>query len=205
MYNPKPFQIEDLATITEFVEANSLATIISSTESYPLVSHTPLLINEKDGIYFLRGHLSKANAHTRSLKDLGTVLAIFQGAQGYVSSYAKDPMNLSILPTWNYEIVHAKGKISLMNNEELRQFMHDLTNSFEKGQPKRIDLSKYPKSEFDKKLKMIMGFSIEVQQWEGCFRLSQNRSSEIQKNIKVHLSGNKPLVKAMDKANPQPE
>lgn len=203
MYNPRPFQIEDLATITEFVKANSLATIISSTESYPLVSHTPLLIEEESGTYILRGHLSRANEHTRNLQNSGKVLVIFQGAQGYISSYAKDPENLSILPTWNYEIVHAKGELSLMTSNELRQFMHDLTSSFEKNQPKPIDLSKYPKSEFDKKLKRIMGFRIEVQEWQGCFRLSQNRSYEIQKNIKEHISDNKALVNAMEKANPQ--
>lgn len=201
MYNPKPFRIEDLATIADFVRANSLATVISSSENFPLASHTPLLIDETERGYILRGHLAKANKHTRIFEDQSKILVIFQGVQNYISSYAKDPKELSILPTWNYEIVHAKGELKLMTDDELRQFMNDLTNSFEANQPKSIDLSKYPKSEFDKKLKMITGFTIEVKEWLGCFRLSQNRSSEIQENIKNHISDNEALVKAMDKAN----
>lgn len=201
MYTPSPFSIEDLDLIEDFVRKNSFATIISSTDSFPLASHTPLLISKKGGEYFLHGHLARANKHTKQFNDLSKVLVIFQGVHGYISSYAKDPEGMSILPTWNYQLVHARGELRVFSEDELRAFMLNLTNTMEAGEPKSMNLSSYPEKEFNQKLKQIIGFEIRVTEWFACFRMNQNRTPEIRKNIKQHNSNNPDLVKAIDEAN----
>lgn len=202
MYAPSHFKIDDLNSIEKFVKKNSFATIISSTDSYPLASHTPLLIRKRDGEYFLYGHLARANKHTKEFETATKVLVIFQGAHGYISSYAKDPEEMSLLPTWNYQLVHARGELNVLSDEELKTFMHTLTNTLEKNQPKSMDLKNYPEKELKEYLKRIIGFEITVTEWFACFRMNQNRSSEIRAHIKNHNKNNPELVKAIDEANP---
>ncbi len=201
MYAPSPFKIDDPDFIEAFVKKNSFATIISSTVSYPLASHTPLLIHKTDSGYTLSGHLAKANKHTKAFQNGMKVLAIFQGAHGYISSYAKDPEKMSLLPTWDYQLVHAHGELKVLSDDELRSFMHTLTSTMELNQPKKMDLTSYPKNDLDQMLKRIIGFQIEVKEWFGCFRMNQNRTPEIRENIKSHNKDNPELVKAIDEAN----
>ncbi len=201
MYAPSHFKIEDLNSIEEFVKKNSFATIISSSDSYPFASHTPLLIRKKGEDYFLYGHLARANKHTKYFERGTKVLVVFQGAHGYISSYAKDPEEMSILPTWNYQLVHARGELNVLSDEELRTFMHTLTDTLEKDQPKSMDLKNYPEKGLQDYLKRIIGFEIKVTEWFGCFRMNQNRTSEIREHIKSHNKDNPELVKAIDEAN----
>ncbi len=199
MYNPHPFKIEDHPTIEKFIAANGFATLVSSTAEFPYASHIPLILEKKEAKHILIGHISRANHQVKILEKSPKVLAVFYGAQGYISSYAKDPENLSILPTWDYQIVQARGDLKFMNEEELREALYKLVGKYERDQPKSINLADYPSDVFRKKMKGIIGFEIEVTQFYACFRLNQNRTIEERGNIKHRLKvqGNEDLIKAI--------
>jgi len=197
MYSPKPFKIKDRDEIISFIANNGLAMIISSSSSYPIASHIPLIVkNDK-----LVGHFAKANPHVDFLKSNAEVLLIFSGAESYISAYAKDPKDLSILPTWDYQIVQVKGKLTFISEEELIITLDTLMKHHEYQEPRALELKEYPESVFRKKIKAIIGFEIIIEDWIGCFRLNQNRSPQERENIKLHLKDNQELVKAIDKYN----
>lgn len=201
MYSPEPFRIEDASTIMEFIKANGFATLVSAGNHFPLATHIPLLIEKRGSKYILIGHLSRANEQADYLNENPNVLAIFYGAHGYISSYAKDPKNLSMTPTYDYQIVHALGKLKYVSKEKLEKSLYSLLSVYEKGQPKLMDLSKYPKTSLERSLRSIIGFEIEVEEWVGCFRLNQNRNEKERSHIKQHIADNKTLVKAIDDFN----
>jgi Transcriptional regulator len=202
MYAPHPFKITDPNEITSFVEHNAFAMITSHDGTYPMMSYTPLLLDKNDGRAILTGHLSRANKHIEALQQDSNVLVVFSGPNAYVSSYAKDPENLSILPTWDYQFVQATGKLDFLDESGLIKFMEKLVAKHEAGQPKAIDLSRYPQKTYQRKLKGIIGFSIEVEEWQACFRLNQNRTVEEREHIMKHLQHNEKLVEAIRKFNP---
>lgn len=51
---------------------------------------------------------------------------------------------------------------------------------------KALNLADYPEDVFRKKLKVIIGFEIKIEEWTACFRLNQNRTPKERKNIKNH-------------------
>jgi len=201
MYSPEPFRIEEASTIVEFIKDNGFATLVSSGNNFPFATHIPLLIEKRGSKYILIGHLSRANEQSDYLNKDSNVLAIFYGAQGYISSYAKDPEKLSITPTYDYQIVHALGKLKYVSKEKLEKSLYSLLEVYEHNQPKSMDLSKYPKTSLERSLNAIIGFEIEVEEWIGCFRLNQNRNEEEREHIKKHIADNKGLVRAIEDFN----
>lgn len=197
MYAPKVFQIGDESEILEFIQENSLATIVSNHIDEPVASHIPLIY--KNGKLY--GHYARANSQVQVLQAQPNVLLIFSGAHSYISSYAKDPENLSLLPTWDYQIVHAKGRLSFVDDAGLLTILNDLMVFHESKEPKPLAMEDYDKERFDQLFKGIIGFEIDVTDWLTCFRLNQNRSKEERKNITNHLSDNEELVKAIKKYN----
>jgi len=197
VYAPKVFQIEDESEILDFIQENSLATIVSNHDNEPLASHIPLIY--KNGKLY--GHYARANSQVAVLENQPNVLLIFSGAHSYVSSYAKDPENLSILPTWDYQIVHAKGKLTFVDDSGLLTILNDLMEFHESKQPKPLAMEDYDKERFNKLFKGIIGFEIELTDWLTCFRLNQNRTEKERENITNHLADNKKLVKAIKKYN----
>jgi transcriptional regulator len=74
------------------------------------VSHLPLLVNARREL--LRGHFARENPQLAHLGAGEEVLAIFHGPHGYVSrsAHAEQPS----VPTWNYVVVHARGRPRLV-------------------------------------------------------------------------------------------
>ena len=61
----------------------------------------------------LVGHLARANAHWRRIVDGSPALAIVTGPDTYVSPswYATKAEHGKVVPTWNYSVVHLRGRI----------------------------------------------------------------------------------------------
>lgn len=199
MYSPHPFRVTDSKDILAFVKAHSLASIVSNHSDFPVASHIPLIVQEVGEKVKLIGHFANANSQLKILKKDPNVLLMFHGAQSYISTYAKDPENLSILPTWDYQMVHGWGKLSFLDDDGLLGVLQALMGQHETDEPKKMQLSKYPEDVLQRKLQLITGFEITVDKWMGCFRLNQNRTKQERKNIMDHLADNVPLVEAIAK------
>lgn len=175
MYIPKHNRVEDEATIFEFMERYSFATLISASGGHPTASHLPLVLDRENRC--LIGHFARANNQWAEISGQ-EVLAIFHGPHAYISSSWYET-NQSV-PTWNYAAVHAYGQIELIEDEaDLLQCLNLMVATYEEtGSAYRIDDSN--RQTVDGLVKGIVGFRLRIDRFEGKWKLSQNHSIERQ-------------------------
>jgi transcriptional regulator len=168
---PKHFAEHDLPRLQALVRAHNFATLVSAHQGEIQVSHLPFLLDAEGGM--LRAHMARANPQWRTFSPEREVVVIFHGPHHYVSPawYASHPS----VPTWNYAVVHAQGRPTLIDDRErLTALVRELVTRHEAASPKpwKMDL---PTDYQDKMLSGIVGFEIEITRLEGKFKLSQNR------------------------------
>ena len=113
MYVPEYFRETRIEVLQAFLERHPLATLVAMTEQGLSANHLPLLAQLTAAGGVLRGHLARANSLWRELKPEAQVLAVFTGADSYVSPdwYPSKREHGKVVPTWNYATVHIHGTI----------------------------------------------------------------------------------------------
>jgi transcriptional regulator len=84
-------------------------------------------------------------------------------------------------------VVHAKGKIRFKDEEGTFNAVKDITNKYE-SQESAAAFDKLPKEYVDQMVKAIVGFTIEVENLDNVFKLSQNRDKVSQLSIVEQLN-----------------
>lgn len=180
MYIPEFNRQEDRATILAFMRANPFAILVSNVDGVPFATHLPLLIDDAGDQIVIQGHMAKANAHWKSMKEGEESLIIFHGPHAYISPSLYE--NRESVPTWNYAAVHVYGEPTLFTDEEsLRATLHRMIDTFESSYMTQwSELSEQYQSRM---MKHIVGFNIKVKKLEGKFKLSQNRTKGEQARV----------------------
>jgi transcriptional regulator len=176
MYVPDAFAMDDPATLAAHMAAHPFATVVTVAEGDVGVSHLPLLVD--DGGHRLRGHLARENPQLSHFAGCAPLLAVFHGPHGYVSpSVYRDEQGG--VPTWNYVVVHARGRGRLVGDIGLRAILNDSLSRFETTgwRPPSSDES------LQSKLDAIAGFEVAVEVLEGKWKVSQNRSPADQARV----------------------
>ena len=175
MYMPDIFRLDDHSSLLAQATAHPFATIITQGEGGLAVSHLPLLVDS--GRDLLRGHLARENPQLAHLAAGAEALAIFHGPHGYVSPsvYAEQPS----VPTWNYVVVHARGRSHLVDESALREILDDMVERFDATGWRLLAPEEFVRA----KLGAIAGFEIAVAHLEGKWKISQNRSLTDQASV----------------------
>lgn len=109
------------------------------------------------------------------------MLVVFHGADAYVSpsSYPSKREDGKVVPTWNYAVVHARGRIRFFEDDaRLHALVSKLTDHFEGPRPEPWSVADAPEDYVRAMLRAIVGFEIEITDLVGKFKASQNRSAE---------------------------
>jgi transcriptional regulator len=185
VYMPEFNREEDRATILAFMRANPFAILVSNVDGIPFATHLPLLIEEAGEQLVVRGHMARANAHWKSMKEDEESLVIFHGPHAYISPSLYE-LRESV-PTWNYAAVHVYGEPTLFSDEPcLRETLHQMINTFESSYMAQwSELSEQYQSRM---MKHIVGFEIRAKRLEAKFKLSQNRTKGEQARVIQSLS-----------------
>ncbi len=174
MYTPAAFRVDDPDWILGFVEAHDFGTLVTAQPL--MVSHLPFhLIRPVEGRPArLLCHLARANPQWRAFEGAGAeALALFRGPDAYISPtwYGTQPA----VPTWNYDAVQARGHARLIEDpEEIALQMKALAFRYEPDPG--FDMDAQPQSFLDAMFKGLVGVSIEVTEWTGKRKQSQNRA-----------------------------
>lgn len=164
-----------------------LGMLVSAKDGQPFVTHIPIIYNETTGK--LVAHIDKANPQVETLIQAAEVTVVFKGPDTYISPSVYRTQQL---PTWNYIIVHITGTITLINEAEaVKQTMIEMTAFLEGNNPK-FELKK-DDSRMERLIHYIQAFEITITQWEGKFKLSQDKNptdfelakQELIKNSKI--------------------
>jgi transcriptional regulator len=180
MLIPQEFSIPDNAGLHRIISDYPLGALVSPTSSGLDVNHIPFELNPNQGeLGVLTGHVARANpVWQECLSGDRDVLVIFRGLEGYISPswYPGKKETHRFVPTWNYEVVHARGKLIVRDDEKfLRGVLARLTRKHEAAEAKPWKMGDAPPDYLSEMLKAIVGIEIEITHLEGMAKLSQNR------------------------------
>jgi transcriptional regulator len=191
MYRPAHFQENDPATLAEFVDSHPLAVLVAAPPTGLVANHIPLLRSqEPDGRTLLRGHVARANDFWKITPAESPVLAVFGGLERYISPawYPTKAETGEVVPTWNYLVVQAHGRITFTQDATwLRTLVDALTDRHEGSRPMPWKVADAPSEYLDRMLRMIVGFEIVVERLEGKFKASQNRTERERAGVTAGL------------------
>lgn len=181
MYIPKPFAESRPDVLHRLIREHSLGMLVTHGSDGLDANHIPFELDAGAGSQgILRCHVARANPLWRSVENGANVLVVFRGEEAYISPswYPGKRDNHKQVPTWNYSVVHAHGRISVHDDEKfVRGVVARLTRAHEASQPVPWKMADAPSDYIDAMLKAIVGIEIEITRLEGKFKLSQNRES----------------------------
>ena len=181
MYIPEHFAESRLDELHRIMRAHPLAMLCTSGPQGLDANHLPFLLDADSGPHGrLIGHVARANPLWQSVAPDSEVLVVFRGADGYISPnwYPSKHETHRLVPTWNYEVVHAHGRLRLVDDEKfVRGIVARLTRRHEAPEPQPWKMGQAPADYLDQMLRAIVGVEIEVVRLECKRKLSQNREA----------------------------
>ena len=179
MYIPEFFREERPEVLWAFVAKHPLGTLIAVTADGITANHIPMIWHARDGTPgVLHGHVALANPLWKAIGPEGTVLAIFSGANRYITpSWYPDRLDHGrVVPTWNYSVVHVHGTIRFFEDPDL-VLLHanELVERQEAARPHPWRVSEAPGDFINPMLGRIVMFEIAISHAIGKFKASQQR------------------------------
>jgi transcriptional regulator len=179
MYLPKHFEETRIGVLHHLIRAHPLGTLVTLGPDGPEANHLPFEVDPEPAPFgTLRAHVARANPLWREISRDGRALAIFQGAQAYISPswYPSKREGGKVVPTWNYAVVHAYGTLRAIEDRAwLRAFVERLTERHEKGRREPWKLADAPADFIEQMLGAIVGIELTVTRLTGKWKTSQNR------------------------------
>ena len=188
MYLPQHFEQNDPQALAALMREHPLAALVTVRDGEPTADHIPLEYDASSNT--LRGHVARANPLWQ-VADGQPVLAIFSGAQGYVSPswYPSKAQTHKVVPTWNYAVVHAHGRLRAVDSASwLHDLVSRLTAHHEASSRVPWAVGDAPEDYVQQMLRAIVGIEIPVAQLIGKWKLSQNRTQADRQGIAHSLA-----------------
>jgi len=181
MYLPASFHESQTPLMHELMRAYPLATLVTLDEGALAADHIPMQVHAApEPLGMLRGHVARANPLWRRHPQDLEALVVFQGPQVYVSPsfYPTKPLTGEVVPTWNYAVVHAYGRLSFIHDRQwLLALVESLTDAHEASRSNPWKVSDAPPPYIDKMLAAIVGFEFVISRMTGKWKVSQNRNA----------------------------
>ena len=175
LYIPEAFGDVERAAAMRLVHDHPFATLVTAGGAEPALTHLPLVhVPDCEPHGTLIGHFARANPHA-ALAAGRASLAVFQGPHAYVSpSWYGAPETM--VPTWNYAVVHAHGVIELAHEDaDTLAIVHAMVQRFEAHRAAPWQLA-MEASRLAALVRAIVGFRLRIRRLDAKFKLSQNRS-----------------------------
>jgi transcriptional regulator len=179
MYVPNAFREDDPEVLHDIMRQCTLPVVVSTARDAAgprlMATHLPLMIEGQR----LVGHVARANEHWKQLDTAAESLAIFKAVDGYVSPsfYATKQETGKVVPTWNYEAVHAYGRLEIIEEPAgILEIVTRLTNRHEQNRVKPWAVSDAPADYIAMQLRGIVGIVLHVSRLVGSRKLSQNKT-----------------------------
>jgi transcriptional regulator len=179
VYVPPHFDEPRTEALHELVEKYPLGVLITHGKNGLDANHLPFELNRAQGQFGgLHGHVARANPLWQDLITGDEVLVVFRAADAYISPswYPSKHEFGRQVPTWNYLVAHAYGRVTIHDNDRyVRGLVARLTRTHEATQSKPWKMTDSPKDFIDTMLKAIVGVEIEITRLIGKSKISQNK------------------------------
>jgi transcriptional regulator len=180
MLIPPEFSVAGTAGLHHIISNYPLGVLVTPMAAGLDVNHIPFELNPSGSkLGVLTGHVARANPVWQPLAGAARdVLVIFRGSEGYISPgwYPSKKETHWFVPTWNYEVVHARGKLVVHDDERfLRGVLARLTRRHEAKEATPWKMGDAPPDYLNAMVKAVVGIEIVIEHLEGMSKLSQNR------------------------------
>jgi transcriptional regulator len=193
MYTPKAFEQLDVSAMHKLMYEHPFATLVVLTGDGIEANHLPLLLRKSSSEYgAVVGHIARANPLWEKIKPDTEVLVIFHGPDAYISPnwYPTKREHGKVVPTWNYAVVHARGKLHIVDDAQwLNELLRELTEIHEATFEQPWSVNDAPADYVEKMTKAIVGIEINITNLQGKWKLSQNQPDANQQGVIAGLSG----------------
>jgi transcriptional regulator len=181
MYDPPQFRETRMAVLHDLIRTHPLATLVTVGPRGLEANHIPMEIDPAPAPFgTLRGHVARANPVWRESATDVDALIIFSGPATYISPswYPTKQQTGRVVPTWNYAVVHAYGRLHPVEDARwLRDFVTRLTDRHESGRTAPWKVTDAPADFIERQLGAIVGIEVPVRRLEGKWKVSQNREA----------------------------
>jgi transcriptional regulator len=187
MYNPRYFAESRTAVMHALIDAHPLGALVRAGSDGLDADHIPFEIAPASAdapFGVLRAHVARANPVCR--EDGAQAMVLFQGPSAYITPdlYEQKIENGKVVPTWDYAVVHAHGKMRTIDDPAwLLALVERLTNRHEAARAQPWKVSDAPRDYIDAMLKAIVGIEIVIERLDGKWKISQNRSEADQARV----------------------
>ena len=206
MYIPAHFAETRPEELTRIIRAHPLGMLVTQGDAGLDADHIPFEYDPGAGPHgLLSAHVARANPLWQRCTDGTPVMVVFRGAEAYISPnwYPSKHEAHRQVPTWNYEVVHAHGLLSVRDDERfVRGIVGRLTKRHEAAEPLPWKMSDSAPDYIDGLLRNIVGIEIAVTSLVGKVKLSQNKElrDRLAAADNLQARGHGAMAQAMRKA-----
>lgn len=203
MYVPAEFEETQIEVLHELIKQYPLGILLTHGQNGLDANYLPFeLDTEVTELGVLHAHVARKNPVWQDVQDGDEVLVVFRAGDAYISPqwYPSKQEHHQQVPTWNYRVVHAHGKVKIRDDERyVRGVVARLTRTHEAAQAEPWKMSDAPKNYIEPMLKAIVGIEIEITKIQGKSKLGQNKEHRDIIGVAKALSitGQQEISKAM--------
>lgn len=182
MYVPASFNVTERSDVLALMKANPFAALISHDSEGLTATHLPTVTRQAGETLVIECHLARPNPHWKRLAanpDV-EVLMIFSGSDAYIRPgwYPSKAENGKTVPTWNYAIVHAYGRVEIMQDGAwLLRHVTELSEQQESPYEIPWKTSDAPEQYIAALIRGIVGIRVSVSRIEAKAKMGQNRDA----------------------------
>jgi transcriptional regulator len=181
MYIPPHFAVTDAAALHKIIREHALGVLVTQCGDGLDADHLPFEFDPAAGpLGSLTAHVARNNPLWQRCANGSPVMVIFRGAEAFVSPnwYPSKHESHRQVPTWNYEVVHAHGTLTVRDDERfVRGLVARLTRRYEASEPKPWKMTDSAPEFIDAMLRNIVGIEVSLTSLVGKSKLSQNKET----------------------------
>jgi len=181
MYLPPHFTESRPEQLERIIREHPLGALVTQGAAGLDADHLPFEFDPGAGTHgLLSAHVARANTLWQRCPTGSEVMVVFRGAQAYISPswYPSKHEAHRQVPTWNYEVVHAHGVLTVHDDERfVRRLVARLTRRHEAAEPTPWKMGDATPEYIDSMLRNIVGLEIAITSLVGKAKLSQNREA----------------------------
>jgi transcriptional regulator len=181
MYIPAHFAETRSEELQSIIREYPLGVLVTHGSEGLDADHIPLELDPKAGPHgTLIGHVARANTLWQRCPTGTPVMVVFRGTDTYISPswYPSKHETHRQVPTWNYEVVHAHGTITVRDDEKFaRRVVALMTRRHEATESKPWKMGDSEPEFINSMLQKIVGFEIAITSLVGKVKFSQNREA----------------------------
>lgn len=203
MYIPPHFAVTQPELLHKIIREHPLGALVTQGPAGLDAEHIPFEFDPGVGsLGTLSAHVARSNPLWQHCPSGTPAMVIFRGAEAYISPnwYPSKHEAHRQVPTWNYEVVHAHGTLTVRDDERfVRGLVARLTRRHEAGEPRPWKMADSAPEFIDGLLRNIVGIEIAITSLVGKAKLSQNKESRDRLNAADTLAarGRSDLAQSM--------